>query len=176
MKLKVLQIDAELYDYIARHTEHIGESASAILRRLLKFSPVAEPITQATTIPIQTMTLAVDLRPQQAIARLLKSTPYQREITAIGRFMRLLSALYQSEPPAFSRAAANTQGRTRRYFARDPETLLRHGLPSKPQNIPQTPYWVITNTNAARKRAIIQQLLVTMEFPTSLIEAVCDTL
>ncbi len=33
------------YRYIASHTLHIGESASDILRRMLKFSAVSQPAT-----------------------------------------------------------------------------------------------------------------------------------
>ncbi|MCO6524883.1 MAG: hypothetical protein J6562_07660 [Candidatus Schmidhempelia sp.] len=33
--MKNIEIDDEIYYYIARQTQHIGESASSILRRLL---------------------------------------------------------------------------------------------------------------------------------------------
>ena len=36
--MKTIEVDDELYRYIASHTLHIGESASDILRRMLKFS------------------------------------------------------------------------------------------------------------------------------------------
>ncbi len=36
--MKTIEVDDELYSYIASHTKHIGESASDILRRMLKFS------------------------------------------------------------------------------------------------------------------------------------------
>lgn len=34
--MKTIEVDEELYRYIASHTQRIGESASDILRRLLK--------------------------------------------------------------------------------------------------------------------------------------------
>lgn len=36
--MKTIELDEELYRYIASHTQHIGESASDILRRMLKFT------------------------------------------------------------------------------------------------------------------------------------------
>ena len=36
--MKTIEVDDELYSYIASHTKHIGESASDILRRMLKFT------------------------------------------------------------------------------------------------------------------------------------------
>ncbi|MDM7245058.1 replication initiation regulator SeqA, partial [Escherichia coli] len=43
--MKTIEVDDELYRYIASHTLHIGESASDILRRMLKFSAVSQPAT-----------------------------------------------------------------------------------------------------------------------------------
>lgn len=42
--MKTIEVDDELYRYIASHTLHIGESASDILRRMLKFSAVSQPV------------------------------------------------------------------------------------------------------------------------------------
>ena len=39
-KMKTIEVDEDLYRYIASHTQHIGESASDILRRMLKLTPV----------------------------------------------------------------------------------------------------------------------------------------
>ncbi len=36
--MKTIEVDDELYSYIASHTKHIGESASDILRRMLNCS------------------------------------------------------------------------------------------------------------------------------------------
>lgn len=173
MKMKVLQIDAELYDYIARQTQHIGESASAILRRLLKL-PLDEFSSTATLPPLPSVPPTADL--QQALKQLLTASRYRHEPTSIGRLMLVLSTLYAVDASAFAQAAAMTQGRTRRYFAGDQHTLELGGLQTKPQQIPKTPYWVITNTNVARKRAIVHSLLTTMQIPKPLIESLCDSL
>ena len=37
--MKIIEVDEELYQYIAGNTQSIGESASDILRRLLNLSP-----------------------------------------------------------------------------------------------------------------------------------------
>jgi negative modulator of initiation of replication len=172
MKMKALQIDAELYDYIARQTQHIGESASAILRRLLKL-----PLDGGVSIAMQHHfpdTPPTDL--QQALKQLLNAARYRNEPKSIGRLMQVLSTLYAVDAHTFAQAAAVTQGRTRRYFACDQQTLQQRGLQTKPQQIPETPYWVITNTNAERKRVILKSLLTTMQVPNSLIEALCVSL
>lgn len=49
--MKTIEVDDELYSYIASHTKHIGESASDILRRMLKFSATTQPALAAKGVP-----------------------------------------------------------------------------------------------------------------------------
>ncbi len=49
--MKTIEVDDELYRYIASHTLHIGESASDILRRMLKFSAVSQPALHRSAKP-----------------------------------------------------------------------------------------------------------------------------
>ena len=46
--MKTIEVDDELYQYIASQTRHIGESASDILRRMLKISAASQPATPVT--------------------------------------------------------------------------------------------------------------------------------
>lgn len=46
--MKTIEVDDELYSYIASHTKHIGESASDILRRMLKFTAASQPAAPVT--------------------------------------------------------------------------------------------------------------------------------
>ena len=48
--MKTIEVDEDLYRFIASRTQHIGESASDILRRLLALTPEAVA-TQLTTAP-----------------------------------------------------------------------------------------------------------------------------
>lgn len=52
--MKIIEVDEELYQYIAGNTQSIGESASDILRRLLNLSPrnayFSLPESQSTTV------------------------------------------------------------------------------------------------------------------------------
>ncbi len=85
--------------------------------------------------------------------------------------MLILSTLYQLNAQAFSEAAA-LKGRTRVYFADNEKTLLQSGKTTKPKHIPDTPFWVITNTNTGRKRQMVEQLMKKMDFSADLIEKV----
>jgi predicted CopG family antitoxin len=52
IKMKTIEVDEELYRYIASHTQHIGESASDILRRMLKFT-AGQPLRAAPAASAQ---------------------------------------------------------------------------------------------------------------------------
>ena len=40
--MKIIEVDEELYQYIAAQTQSIGESASDILRRFVEFTPLTQ--------------------------------------------------------------------------------------------------------------------------------------
>lgn len=50
-KMKIIEVDEELYQYIASQTKSIGESASDILRRLLNFSSLSSAPQSQSTAP-----------------------------------------------------------------------------------------------------------------------------
>ncbi|MEH2919896.1 replication initiation negative regulator SeqA [Samsonia erythrinae] len=176
--MKTIEVDEELYRYIASHTQHIGESASDILRRMLKFTagqsaPTRQAETTATVQPAAAPTARDRVR---TLRELLLSDEYAEQNKAINRFMLVLSTLYVLSPQEFAAATESLHGRTRVYFAGDQQTLIQHGTHTKPKHIPGTPYWVITNTNTGRKRSMIEHIMQTMQFPSELTEKVCGTI
>ncbi|EHM48073.1 SeqA protein [Yokenella regensburgei ATCC 43003] len=181
MKMKTIEVDDDLYRYIASHTQHIGESASDILRRMLKFSAVAQPaapVVKAAAAPAP----AAEVKPTtakdkvRAMRELLLSDEYAEQKKAVNRFMLVLSTLWSLDAKSFAEATESLHGRTRVYFAADEQTLLKNGNQTKPRQVPNTPYWVITNTNTGRKCSMVEHIMQTMQFPAELIEKVCGTI
>lgn len=179
--MRTIEVDEELYRYIASHTQHIGESASDILRRMLNFTSEslsnitadvnAEPETDIESKPALSVEEASEYLDKQ-----LNSTRILLQTKAVDRFIQLLSVLYGLNPKAFAEATQTLHGRTRIYFARDEKTLLQHGTHTKPKIINGTPYWVITNTNSARKRNMVTQIMQSMRFSSELIKNACDVI
>lgn len=208
--MKIIEVDEELYQFIASKTQSIGESASDILRRLLNLS-VSSLTSNALELPVSSADVAenvirsnvetenvqkkqaalatmqsevaksVKKQPEQAIQKLtekvqnlLSSTSFQEETKAVVRFLSILTALYRTNPESFSVAieSEQVQGRTRVYFARDETTLLAAGNHTKPKQIPDTPYWVITNNNSGRKMIMLEGVMREMHLPESLIDDV----
>lgn len=180
--MKTIEIDDDLYRYIASHTLHIGESASEILRRMLQVTDQTlldmklSPVTHETLAKQKTVS---DKKPSdrvRAIRELMLSDEYAEQKRAVNRFMLVLTTLYQLDAEAFAEATQSMQGRTRLYFAGDEQTLLQSGTHTKPKHIPGTPYWVITNTNTGRKCSMVEHIMQTMKLPQELSDKVCGTL
>lgn len=190
--MKIIEVDEELYQYIASQTHSIGESASDILRRLLSL-----PVNTSIVNDLIITSAETDQKPKQAInvkevnikttkkqsitainqivekvQTLLNSTEFQEESKAVVRFLAILRVLYRTNPESFAQATESLQGRTRVYFARDEATLLMAGNHTKPKQIPDTPYWVITNTNSGRKMLMLEGAMQSMELPETLIDEV----
>ena len=180
--MKTIEVDDELYSYIASHTKHIGESASDILRRMLKFSAASQPVTPVVK-EVRAVQPVVEAKPVnpvkdkvRAMRELLLSDEYAEQKKAVNRFMLVLSTLYSLDQNAFAEATESLHGRTRVYFAADEQTLLKNGNQPKPKHVPGTPYWVITNTNTGRKCSMVEHIMQSMQFPAELIEKVCGTI
>lgn len=130
--MKTIEVDDELYSYIASHTKHIGESASDILRRMLKFSAASQPAAPVTKEVCVASPAIVEAKPVKtikdkvrAMRELLLSDEYAEQKRAVNRFMLLLSTLYSLDAQAFAEATESLHGRTRVYFAADEQTLLK---------------------------------------------------
>ncbi|ANI28479.1 replication initiation regulator SeqA [Yersinia entomophaga] len=176
--MKTIEVDEELYRYIASHTQHIGESASDILRRMLKFT-AGQPVRTVPAGEVAKTPVAVVPGPRdrvRALRELLLSDEYAEQNKAVNRFMLVLSTLYTLDAAEFAAATESLHGRTRTYFAGDQQTLLQNGTHTKPKHVPGTPYWVITNTNTERKRSMVQHIMLAMQFPPDLTEKVCGTI
>lgn len=211
-KMKIIEVDEELYQFIASKTQSIGESASDILRRLLNLSAsslnsnsldlqlslsasenIKQPqresaeknalISAPTSVSTEVTKSTSKKQPEQAIQKLtekvqnlLDSASFQEETKAVVRFLSILTALYRTNPESFAVAieSEQVQGRTRVYFARDEATLLASGNHTKPKQIPDTPYWVITNNNSGRKMIMLEGVMREMHLPESLIDHVRD--
>ncbi|PSJ90032.1 replication initiation negative regulator SeqA [Aeromonas veronii] len=169
--MKTIELDDDLYFYIASQTRHIGESASDILRRLLEQPanqgvPVAEPVAVAQPCTVAT---------QQGLQALLDSGELQKEEKSINRFMLVLRTLYRDNPEGFTQAT-EIKGRKRVYFSQDPEALRASGSTTKPKPVPETPFWVITNTNTSRKQNMVAQLMASMGYGEEVIAQVCGAI
>jgi negative modulator of initiation of replication len=236
--MKSIEIDDDLYAFIASQTKHIGESASEILRRLLLpedgeikgASNASQPdeSVQTTPAPVATATTAAasaqkaEAKPATkpvtkaapkttaAKAAVTKSAavnstppakaPVKKDVAApvvteienhnkddivgmvskdalstftkrVDQFLFILSAAHKLNSDTFENVKSII-GKNRTYFATSKEALLENGSSTNPKAIPDSPFWVVTNNNTAKKVNMLEQVLRTLGYQPDVVETV----
>lgn len=200
--MKNIEIDEELYQYIATNTQFIGESASAILRRLLKLEEQKAPEEVNTLAPAETVvqnvetptpqTKATKITAKAKVSRKKAVTPVadinhdtvfnfinKEELAmqrgAVGRFLLILAALYRAHPKQFD-VVTEISGRDRLYFADSENELAESGSSTKPRQIPDSPFWVITNSNTTRKKMMLTKAATSLGYSDKNVEKIRELL
>lgn len=191
--MKQIDIDDELYQYIASNTQSIGESASTILRRLLNLNgddntPVAKnnQNNQTATQALLDDTPATNDSQEQEVVTPVKQTNanvfniLNKEELAmqkgvVGRFLFILSAFYRTHKKEFS-AVLDIKGRDRVYFATSKEDLVNSGSSMNPKNITDSEYWVMTNSNTTRKKMMLHEVALCLGYSAEQAEEIRDYL
>ncbi|WP_448555816.1 replication initiation negative regulator SeqA [Thalassotalea montiporae] len=173
--MKNIEIDEELYQYIASQTQFIGESASSILRRLLAIDTAVQtspqPKSQSNSVDLNSVNSEPETKAVEAPAKKPKGTVFdhinKEELAtqrgAVGRFLLILQALYRVHQDEFN-VVSDIRGRDRLYFADNESALAESGSSTKPRQIPESPYWVITNSNTTRKKMMLTEVAVALGY------------
>jgi negative modulator of initiation of replication len=119
-----------------------------------------------------------------SVSQLFTEPAFISESVVTNKFIMMLTAMYLEKPAEFVASADKIKGRTRAYLGMHLETLLNSDnneelaqfKATKPRSIPQTPFWVITNANTARKRLILTQMMSSMGYPYNLIERIKEVI
>ena len=236
--MKSIEIDDDLYAFIASQTKHIGESASEILRRLLlpedgevkgvsNISVPDEPVessqtpvaasntatvspqkaqvkpaikTAAKAAPKATAAKAPATKSPAAKPSTAAKAPVKRDVAApvvteienhskddivgmvskdalstftkrVDQFLFILSAAHKLNSDTFENVKSII-GKNRTYFATSKEALLENGSSTNPKAIPDSPFWVVTNNNTAKKVNMLEQVLRTLGYQPDVVETV----
>ena len=182
--MKTIQIEEDLYQYIAANTQEIGESASAILRRLLLEQQSQHPVTPVVLKPLaqdaeasSTVQPVVDTHAENKLVdasttvfNILNKEEVATQKGAVGRFLFILSALHRCHPGEFNKVL-EVKGRERNYFATSAKELEASGSSIKPKQIPETDFWVVTNNNTPRKKLIITEAAAALGYDSEQAES-----
>lgn len=177
--MKNIEIDDELYLHIVSNTESIGESASSILRRLLKLD---DPILQAVSTDSNDSKVteqdslddvsSIDKQPTnttetdcstESVFNFINKEELAMQRGAVGRFLLILAALYRAHPRQFN-VVTEICGRDRLYFAHTEAELAASGSSTKPKQIPESPFWVMTNSNTTRKKMMLTKAATSLGY------------
>ena len=176
--MKTIEIDDDLYQHILSNTQYIGESASSILKRLLalpsqendaevvsepqavKVEPVAE--AKEETIEVETD----EVKEYESVFNYINKEELAHQRGAVGRFLLILAALYRVHQKQFV-VVNDIRGRDRLYFAQSEQELAQSGSSTKPRQIPDSPFWVITNSNTTRKKMMLTEVAIALGYNTT---------
>lgn len=171
---KRIEVDDELYTYIASHTRDIGESASTILRRLLGLTP----LSSTSTAPSVTSELASEKAAAPSGKRVfdvLDKADFAGQRSVVARFLHILAMLHRCHPEHFDKVL-QVRGRDRIYFALSEAELLEAGNSTNPKQIPDSEFWVITNNNTTRKKSMLTQVALELGYSPTDAELIRDFL
>jgi len=199
--MKNIEIDDELYLYIVSNTQSIGESASSILRRLLpiedtnhqpvldstlatdfKEEELAQDTTEVDADLVDSEPAEVEtLTSTESVFNFINKEELAMQRGAVGRFLLILAALYRAHPSKFgvvTNIAPKVSARKtkRLYFALSEEVLTASGSSTKPKQVPQSPYWVITNSNTTRKKMMLTEAATLLGYDESDVIKIRDLL
>ncbi|MBL4823098.1 MAG: replication initiation regulator SeqA [Colwellia sp.] len=185
--MKNIEIDDELYLHIVSNTQDIGESASSILRRLLQLGDTNQLLAPPSTLvsvlkdddtkqdALSQNTDEIDaniidsdcsevkkIYSSESVFDFINKEELAMQRGAVGRFLLILAALYRAHPKTFNIVTnigpkVSARKTKRLYFALSEEILTASGSSTKPKQVPQSPFWVITNSNTTRKKMMLTE-------------------
>lgn len=185
--MKTITIDDKLYAFIASQTKHIGESASDILRRILLEDhglKEGEPESVDLKRPKEVSKAVKEINKikqnkhieethevvnASAVFNLLSQHRLKEDMSMVERFLLILGALHKAHSQQFE-CVLDIKGKGRLYFAKNKETLLSSGSSTNPKAIPESPFWVVTNNNTAKKRTMLNQAAKALGYNVQAIE------
>ena len=197
--MKNIEIDEVLYQYIVSNTQFIGESASSILRRLLSLTLAEDAAGDIEVILSENKEEAVESSPLQIeetiekeevvviieesveppsidnVLNYINKEELATQRGAVGRFLLILAALYRVHSENFA-VVSEIRGRDRLYFAKSKEELSASGSSTKPLQIPDSPFWVMTNSNTTRKKMMLTKASLTLGYTEEDAEKIRDLL
>jgi len=183
--MKTIEIDDELYQYIASNTQSIGESASQILRRLLELEPsqgdsvkASNEVEKAVEQPQSVEAVEEVPEPVKETANvfnILNKEELAMQKGVVGRFLFILAAFHRTHKAQFNRVL-DIKGRDRIYFAKSKEALLESGSSMNPKNITDSEYWVMTNSNTTRKKMMLHEVALNLGYTQQQAETIRDYL
>ena len=155
--MKSIEIDDDLYVFIASQTQHIGESATDILRRII----MPESVVAGSTRPVAGKTAPMHTPTSVAVNETTFFHIDDKKLSELSkivdRFLYILAAMYRVHSERFD-LVLQVQGPQSLYFAKDKESLIAVRSSTNPKQIPDSSFWVVSNNNTARKVSILSEV------------------
>ena len=156
--MRTVELEDDLYYYIATRTNEIGESASSILRRLLNVPQDRKTGKSASSGTAHELTV------------LLAEPMFSNSTTAVARMLKILKEVHKQRKGDFGEVLS-IQGRNRAYFAKSEQEILKSGKSTQPREIEGTGFWVMTNSPTPQKQQMLKEVLKLLGYSEAAIKA-----
>lgn len=154
--MRLIGIDEDVYRHIVRGTREVGETPSAILRRLLGIGAPGPRIRRLAVV-------AGGKRgsKRHELSAALDRTPWLP--FEVQRYLYVLRCVQRLRPLDF-RNIAQIRGRSRIYFARSAGEIEASGKSTHPRPLGDSAYWALTNLPGREKERILRNVLSMLQF------------
>ena len=170
--MKTIEVDDQVYEDLSQRVQGFNESPNSVIKRLLKL-PSGEPVlTNETETEVESPEAS-----QPSELEVLLNSPEFRRLDGIGRYLHLLQFLHSSSPEAFEKLPAyRRKGAKRINFSNNPQEIRSSGSNTKPQQIPGTEFFVLSNLDNKSKRKILADIMPEFGFSWEEIKTVLKAL
>jgi len=118
---------------------------------------------------------------QESVFNFINKEELAMQRGAVGRFLLILAALYRAHPEQFNVVTniapkESARKNKRLYFAHSEAELAASGSSTKPKQIPESPFWVMTNSNTTRKKMMLTKAAMSLGYGVGEVEKIRDLL
>lgn len=192
VEMKTIEIDEDIYEYLRKNNETIGEDASSILRRLLGLEKDGtrenERIEHFHKAAIEENSEYGDQSsaPDQAeadshrnnvvpdsVGNFLRGRSFRVCESATDRYLEALSWIYSHHRDEFDKILT-ISGTERIYFASSEIDIANSGNATQPRPIPGSPWFALTNNDTANKSRLVRRVMCLFHYPIGDIERITN--
>jgi negative modulator of initiation of replication len=175
--MPTIQIEEKAYNILDIMAKTSGESHAEVVWRLLldaiktHLAPQGPTGASGTSGP-KVKNAAITLSP---LEEFLMSPGFLVHANVVQRFLAILSWLYKANRDKFPKVET-LRGTNRFYFAKTPGELEDKGKSVNPKRVPDTPYWVVTNSPTQGKKDLLSHVMRVLGHNSADIHAAVEAL
>lgn len=168
-----IAIDDETYKYLNLCRAIDGRDWSALLMGMLDFCVRRDYFTPASKA--STAVPPTHSPRDKTLLDFVTSPAYLANRNVVGLFLDVLSFAYRQDPTAFGTLDGRS-GRTRIYLAKDRAALESSGESVNAKQVPNSPFWVVTNNSTPMKKTFLRQVLHSLGYSSAASGRAVDSL
>jgi negative modulator of initiation of replication len=175
--MRTIQIEDHVYDLLQVVPKKNGVSDSEIIWKLLTEAikvqlPRANPTGAVGVLASHIASADISLTP---LEEFLKSSAFLVHGNVTQRFLAILAWLYKQNRSEFAKVKG-LRGTNRLYLSESEHDLEASGNSVNPRRVPDTPYWVVTNSPTQGKKKLLSDVMRVLGYDLPSIHTAAEAL